>query len=129
MNHTVTWFEIPVNDMARAKLFYSNLLDADLIEENMSMPDGSEFKAAVIAAPDNCVTGMLINGKGYSPSDDSAVIYLNGGKDIEVRLAAALQAGAEPLIPKTAIEDGNKGYFCQFKDTEGNRIGLYSPPQ
>ncbi|MCB1756973.1 MAG: VOC family protein [Gammaproteobacteria bacterium] len=129
MNHVLTWFEIPVADMARAKSFYATLMDLQMRDESMSTPDGSHYDMAILAGEEGCVTGMLIKGKGYNPAVDGAVVYLNGGSDIEARLATALENGAELLLPKTSVDGGSKGYFCQFRDTEGNRVGLYSAPQ
>ena len=128
MNHIVTWFEIPVTDMARAKAFYGNLLDIPMMDESMATPDGSTYDMSILAGGEGNVTGMLVKGKGYSPASDGAVIYLNGGSDIDARLATALSTGGELLMPKTGVDGGEKGYFCQFRDTEGNRVGLYSAP-
>jgi predicted enzyme related to lactoylglutathione lyase len=118
MKNIVTWFEIPVTDMQRAKDFYSAILETGFQDNNM---DG--FKMAIFDHEDPAVSGMLVEAEGYEPSKTGAVIYLNGGDDLSAPLDRAIQNGAEILVPKTAIECG---HFAQFSDSEGNRVGLYS---
>ena len=121
MNHVVTWFEIPVTDMERAKQFYSHVMEVDFKDDEM---DG--FKMSIFNSEENAVSGMLVKGDDYLPSKTGAVIYLNGGADLSVPLDRAVAKGSEVLWPKTAINDGECGYFAQFLDSEGNRVGLYS---
>jgi predicted enzyme related to lactoylglutathione lyase len=121
MKNIVTWFEIPVTDMQRAKDFYSKVMQIGFKDDDM---DG--FKMAIFDHEDTAVSGMLVQAEGYEPSKTGAVIYLNGGEDLSVPLERAVQNGAEILVPKTAINDGECGYFAQFSDSEGNQVGLYS---
>ncbi|MCK5917036.1 MAG: VOC family protein [Cocleimonas sp.] len=121
MKNIVTWFEIPVTDMQRAKEFYSAVLKTGFKDDNM---DG--FKMAIFDHEDPAVSGMLVQAEGYEPSKTGAVIYLNGGDDLSIPLNRAVENGAEILVPKTAINDGECGHFAQFSDSEGNRVGLYS---
>ena len=119
MSKVAVWFEIPVTDMARAKQFYSNVTQSTFQDENMhgmkmSMFEGSET--------DTC--GMLVEANGYVPSATGQVIYF-GADDLTTILDRAIEQGSEVLVPKTHIGEG-KGYFAQFLDSEGNRIGLYS---
>lgn len=118
MNNVANWFEIPVTDMARAKSFYQKVMQTSFKDDEM---DG--FQMAIFDAEEGAVSGMLVLGEHYQPSQTGAVIYLNGGKDLSFPLARALEQGGKTLVPKTAIECG---YFAQFLDSEGNRIGLYS---
>ena len=62
---------------------------------------------------------------GLAASADGTVLYLNGGDDLQVSLNRVEGAGGHVLIPKTLISP-EVGYFAQFLDTEGNRVGLYS---
>ncbi len=121
MKNIVTWFEIPVTDMQRAKDFYSAVMETGFEDNNM---DG--FKMAIFDHENPAVSGMLVEAEGYEPSKTGAVIYLNGGDDLSTPLDRAVQNGAEILVPKTAINEGECGYFAQFSDSEGNRVGLYS---
>lgn len=123
MNHNIaTWFELPVTDMPRAKNFYRNVLQAEFKDQEM---DG--FQMAIIDAEPGAVSGMLVLGEAYQPSQTGAVVYFNGGGDLSAPLERAVQQGGSVLLPKTPIHDGECGYFALFLDCEGNRVGLYSP--
>lgn len=119
--HVVTWFEIPAADLARAVRFYETVFATTLNQE----PCPSGMKMAVFPAEGEAVKGCLIEHESYKPSADGTIVYLNGGGDLSVPLARAEQAGATIVIPKTLITP-EIGYFAQFIDSEGNRIGLYS---
>lgn len=120
MKNIITWFEIPVTDMERAKIFYSAVMETGFEDNEMN-----GFKMAIFDFEEPAVSGMLIKAEGYEPSKTGAVIYLDGGDDLSAPLDRAVQNGAEILVPKTAT-NGECGYFAQFSDSEGNRVGLYS---
>ncbi|TQV72328.1 VOC family protein [Aliikangiella marina] len=121
MDHMVTWSELPVNDMERAMKFYKDILNVEFKREDMS---GYDY--AMFATDEDLVSGALVAGEGYSPSAQGTVIYLNGGDDISEPLSKITKLGNQVVVPKTAIQDGAGGYFAQFIDSEGNRVGLYS---
>ncbi len=121
MNHIATWFEIPVKDMLRAKSFYQSVFNASLKDNEM---DG--YLMAMFEHEEKAVSGMLVQGKEYEPSKTGAVVYFNGGDDLSEPLSRVTESGGDVVIPKTAIEEGCDGYYAQFLDSEGNRVGLYS---
>jgi len=118
MKNIANWFEIPVTDMTRAKLFYKNVMQTSFNDNEM---DG--YLMAIFDAEEGAVSGMLVLGEDYQPSQTGAVIYLNGGDDLSASLERAVEQGGKINIPKTFIKCG---YYAQFMDSEGNRIGLYS---
>jgi predicted enzyme related to lactoylglutathione lyase len=123
MNTNVaTWFEIPVTDMQRAKNFYQTMLATTFKDEEMNA-----YQLAIFAGDEGVVSGMLVLGEHYQPSQTGAVVYFNGGEDLSVPLDRALQNGGSLLLPKTPIHEGDCGYFALLLDSEGNRVGLYSP--
>ncbi len=122
MNHVLTWCEIPVTDMNRAKKFYADMLGVEFIEEDMGPIKMAMFKTQ---SPEE-ISGALVQGEGYEPNKTGSVAYLSGGDDLAPALKRASKQGAEVLFPKTAINDGEGGYWAQLTDCEGNRIGLYS---
>ncbi len=128
MTDVATWFEIPVTDMPRAKQFYTNIMQTSFEDDEMKMPDGSPFLMAVFNHQQGSVSGMLVKGTEYQPSATGAVIYLNGGKELNTILERVKEQNGKVIVPKMPIEDGAKGWFAQFLDSEGNRVGLYSPP-
>lgn len=121
-DNVVTWFDPPVLDLARAKQFYGEVLGARFKDEEMNGLQMAIFEAAAGAA-----SGMLVLSECYQPNASGAVIYFNGGEDLSQPLARAEQLGAQVVAPKTAIKEGACGYFALFIDSEGNRVGLYSP--
>jgi len=121
MNNVASWFEIPVTDMQRAKDFYQNVLQTTFKDEAMG-----GYQLAIFEAEEGAVSGMLMQGEHYQPSQTGAVVYLNAGEDLSIPLARAIQHGGSVLMPKTPIHDGDCGYFALFLDSEGNRVGLHS---
>lgn len=114
------WFEIPTTDLNRAKAFYDSILGTKL-----KLEDSGLGKMAVFPTEMPNVTGALVNAEGYRPSADGMVIYLNLREDLTKALDRVEAAGGKVLLGKTQLPD-NVGYFAQFNDTEGNRVGLFS---
>lgn len=121
-NHLATWFELPAADLGRAQDFYRNVLNSTFKLEEMS-----DMNLAIFEAEEGAVSGMLVQGQCYQPSATGAVVYFNGGADLNEPLAKVEASGGRLLVPKTPIHDGDCGYFALFIDSEGNRVGLYSP--
>jgi predicted enzyme related to lactoylglutathione lyase len=121
MKNAVNWFEIPVKNFDKAQKFYESILDAKLeVVEAMGM------KMAFFPADleKGAVGGGIIEGKGYEPSTNGTLVYLNGGDDLSVSLSKVEMAGGKILMPKTSI--GENGFMAHFTDTEGNKIALHS---
>lgn len=118
MQNAITWFEIPVHDMARAMRFYNTVLDIQL--EPM---EGMGAKNAFFPYH-NGVGGSLTQAEGYVPDAHGPVIYLNAGDDLTPALARVEAAGGKVSMPKMSI--GENGFIAFLIDSEGNRIGLHS---
>jgi len=118
--NVVGWFEIPVNDMARAKKFYNAVFGHELIDMNMPNMEMAAFPW-VDDAPNS--GGGLVKSQGYEPSVTGTVVYFSC-EDASVELVKAVKSGGKVLVPKTSI--GEYGFIALFIDTEGNRIGLHS---
>ncbi|MGH2538289.1 MAG: VOC family protein [Candidatus Promineifilaceae bacterium] len=122
MDHAINWFEIPVVDMQRAGRFYRTVLGVEL---NETPAAGSGYEMAMLPGERGVVSGALVKGEGYTPSQEGVVVYLNGGDDLGVLLDRVEAAGGQVALPKTEIGEDD-GFFAYFIDTEGNRIGLHS---
>jgi uncharacterized protein len=118
-SNAVTWFELPVADMTRARSFYETLLNAPLQE----FP-GEEPCFIFPAEPDG-VAGSLIERKGMKPAAEGTMVYLNVDGKLDATLERAKNLGAKLLVPRTAIP-GGFGYFACLLDSEGNHFGLHS---
>jgi hypothetical protein len=120
MKNAINWFEIPVTNFDRAKKFYENIMGATM--EKMDSPG---YLMAFFPAQDQGVSGAIIQGEGYIPSDKGALVYLNGGEDLNDVLSKVEKAGGKVILPKKLINE-QYGYFAIFHDTEGNKIALHS---
>lgn len=120
MTNFITWFEIPVTDFTRAQKFYSDIFDITIEKTEMG-----EYLMGFFPGEIGGVTGSLIFGKGYMPSESGVLVYLNGGENLNYVLSKVSDAGGKVVVPKTLIRD-DVGYFAIFNDTEGNKIALHS---
>jgi predicted enzyme related to lactoylglutathione lyase len=114
------WFEIPVRDFARARRFYEALLGVTLREERMG-PSHMGIFPSQTQATGGCICAM----DGYAPSETGTVVYLTTLGDVQQHLERVSGLGGGVLVPKTALPDG-MGFYAQIRDSEGNRVGLYS---
>lgn len=118
--NAVNWFEIPVNEMSRAKKFYETVFSLEL--SMLPMPD-VEMAAFPMNEGGEHSTGALIKCEGYVPSKLGTMVYFTCD-DVQINLDIAVKAGGKVLNPKTAI--GEHGFIAHIEDSEGNRIGLHS---
>ena len=119
-DNVAVWFEIPAANFDRAVGFYEQVFETKLTREKMA---GSELAVFPYQRPGT--SGCVIRGEGYKPGGDGAVVYLHSKVDLDVPLSRAARAGGKVATPKTALPEG-MGFFAQFVDTEGNRVGLHS---
>lgn len=122
MKNAISWFEIPVTDISRAKKFYDTVLEIEIQE--MDMP-GMKYGMFPYDRDNNGVGGGLVQMEGVSPSAEGLTLYLNGGNDLTAPLGRVEAAGGKIIQPKTDI--GENGFMAMFIDTEGNRLALHSP--
>jgi uncharacterized protein len=117
--NTISWFEIPATNFARAQAFYGAVLGRTI--EPMVM---GPITMGFLSSDPNAVGGAIVHGEG-APSKQGTMVYLNGGDDLAPMLARVESAGGSIAVPKTEI--GNDfGFFAHFIDTEGNKVGLHS---
>ena len=120
MNHNpVCWFEIYVQDMARAKRFYESVFQVTLEKLN------TEFE--MWGFPSNMESygscGSLVKMEGVSSGGNSTIVYFSCA-DCAVEAARVKEAGGQIHKEKTSI--GQYGFMVLAVDTEGNKIGLHS---
>ena len=126
MNTPICWFEIPVADLDRATRFYQDILATQLRPENCG-----GHAMAIFPYAEGQPSGALIAAPQLQPSAQGTLIYLNGGADLNTVLARIPAAGGRIDMEKTDLgqsPDGKAiGHIALFIDSEGNRVGLYSP--
>jgi predicted enzyme related to lactoylglutathione lyase len=120
MAHAINWFEIPAKNLDRAKAFYEAVLGIEMITP---FPD---MKYALFPADmqNGEIGGGLLEEEGYEPSQQGALIYLNGGDDLDTPLGKVEAAGGKIIMSKTSIAPN--GFMGRFIDTEGNRVAFHS---
>lgn len=121
----ITWFEIPVSDIDRAKKFYETILDIEMVKKT----DGNDeavffpFNPNVIQATSGRVTGVLSKTDRNSPSGNGTVVYINASPSIQNVLDKVEPAGGKIIAPKTKIP---AGIIAIIIDSEGNKVGLHA---
>jgi uncharacterized protein len=116
----VTWFEIPVSDMYRAKTFYEFVFDLALEIHEVGFLLMAWFP---MEDKGTGATGALVQAASYTPAREGVLIYFSV-EDIDATLKKVNEKGGALLQPKTGI--GEYGFIGYFLDSEGNRIGLHS---
>ena len=122
----VVHFEIPADDLDRAKNFYSSVFGWKL--DTMPMPGGGEYTSVVTTAVDE-QTQMptepgAINGGMFKRDENLTSPVLTIDVDaIDDALAQVESSGGTVVAPRVAIE--GMGAFAYFKDPEGNIVGLW----
>ncbi len=116
----VNWFEIPVNELDRAKKFYESALGIQMQIQEMG-PLKMAWFPMLEGKPG--ATGTLVKANGYTPSHQGSLVYFSVG-DIESTLKKIESQGGKTLNPKTSI--GKFGFVAHFEDCEGNRVALHS---
>lgn len=120
MANPVTWFEIPVSDIVRAKNFYEASFGYSLKLEEFGSSKMAHFPMEENST--NC-SGSLVQQKDFLPSSQGTLIYFSVA-DIEGVLKKVEKNGGKCLENKKSI--GQYGYIGIFMDTEGNTIALHS---
>jgi hypothetical protein len=120
-NNMIGWFEIPVNNMDRAKIFYESVFKVNISVHDFGgvlmgwFPD----RGNVIGAQ-----GTLIKEDTYIPSKEGTLVYFICD-DVQNELDRIELAGGKIYKPKTQISPEH-GFMAAFIDSEGNRIALHS---
>lgn len=123
MNNTrnaVGWFEIYVQDLARAKAFYETTFEVEL--DALPSPVIKMYAFPLLPDKPGC-PGALVKMEGFEPGGNSTIIYFSC-VDCAVEAARAAQSGGTIFKEKFSI--GGYGFISLVTDTEGNLIGLHS---
>jgi len=116
----IRWFEIYVQDMARARTFYESVFLLKL--EKLDSPD-MEMYFFPMQGDRPGASGSLVCMKGVPSGGNSTLVYF-GCEDCAVEAARVASAGGSLHRDKFAI--GQYGFIALAVDTEGNMIGLHS---
>ncbi|WP_452220429.1 VOC family protein [Lacinutrix salivirga] len=116
----VSWFEIPVQDMERAKVFYETVFEVKI---NVQDFDTTLMGWFPFENPSGA-SGSLVKQESYIPSQEGTLVYF-GSEDVQIELNRIAALKGKILQEKTQISPEH-GYMALFIDSEGNRIALHS---
>jgi len=115
----IGFFDIPADDVNRAKQFYTALLGWS-VEPAADFPDPAQERQIVITgAPEE---GTVNTGGIYKRHGVNQIMPFVLVSDLAAVLARVEQMGGTLVMPLTGIRE--VGLFAVMKDTEGNLLGL-----
>ena len=119
----VGWFEIYVDDLARAKTFYETVFDVKL--ESIGDPNDSSIQ--MLAFPSDMekygAAGALVKMEHVLAGGGGTLVYFSCD-DCAIEASKVKAAGGSIQRPKMPI--GEYGFISLVADSEGNMIGLHS---
>ena len=122
--NNVVWFELPVTNLDRATSFYESVFGTKLATD-ARFPELAIFPRRHEQASTGALAVTHDPKHDGRPSTDGAVIYLNCDGDMDGVLKRAKAAGGE-LLQEVAQLPGGMGWIAQFRDLDGNRVGLHA---
>ena len=121
-SNPVNWFEIYVQEMARARKFYEAVLGLTLTRLESPIP-GMELWSFPMEQGAPGAAGALVRMEGKDPGGGGTLVYFSCA-DCSVEAARAAANGGQVFREKFSI--GQYGFIALVCDTEGNMIGLHS---
>jgi predicted enzyme related to lactoylglutathione lyase len=119
VRHAVSWFELPVTDLERAVASYTTILGTPLAA--IAEADGRRY--AMFPA-EGGVGGAIVQGEGYVPSAEGALLFLNAGDALQPVVGRVEAAGGRVVVPH--LEMGDWGVAAFIVDSEGNKVALHA---
>lgn len=122
----ICWFEIYVENIERAKKFYSDVLGTQFTDAEQAPGDApGDMKMSFFSNPENQgVNGALIEMPGAKGDGGLNTMVYFPCMDCAVEAARVEAAGGKVKDAKMNI--GEFGFCSICMDTEGNFFGLYS---
>ena len=120
MRNPVGWFEIYVDDMARARVFYETVFQVTLQPLDNEGPEMLAFPSSM---EHYGAGGALVHIDGYPAGRNSTLVYFSCD-DCAVEEARVSATSGRVHRSKWSI--GDYGYVSLVVDSEGNMLGLHS---
>ncbi|HWP91424.1 MAG TPA: VOC family protein [Thermodesulfobacteriota bacterium] len=122
----VVHFEIPVDDLARAKKFYSSIFSWEIVD--WPMPGGIIYTGVRTVPVDEKTfipkePGAINGGMTKRSKEVPAPIITVSVSSIDEYVKKVEAAGGKAVMPKGEVPD--MGFYAYVVDTEGNVIGLW----
>jgi len=119
MPNAIMHFEIPADDVERAKTFYKKVFGWKF-ESYPTSPGEDEYFMVMAKDGENGINGGLMKRKMPGQPFANYVTV----DSIDQMLSAAQASGARTALPKQEI-GGGMGWIAAFLDPENNLIGLH----
>jgi predicted enzyme related to lactoylglutathione lyase len=119
----VTWFEIYVKDMERAKAFYEKTLGLKLQKLETPAKEITEMWSFPMGKDSYGATGALVKMADGPTGVGGTMVYFEC-QDCAVEAKKVRENGGKIMKDKFAI--GQHGFIALGNDSEGNMIGLHS---
>lgn len=122
----VGWFEIYVQDMAKAQTFYEAVLGISMTE--LPNPSDEPLKMVMFSNDENAMTqtgamGAIVEMEGCPSGGNSTIVYFIT-EDCSVEESRVAAAGGGVFKSKMSI--GEHGFISLCTDPDGNMFGLHS---
>ena len=117
----VGWFEIYVDDLARAKAFYEAVFDTTTQE--LEGGDDLQMLAFPMDNEARGCAGALVHMNGMSAGGNTTIVYFMSD-DCAVEAGRVSANGGRIFKDKFSI--GEYGFIALAYDTEGNMFGIHS---
>lgn len=122
----VGWFEIYVQDIGKAQVFYETVLGITMSELPNTIED--PLKMVAFSSGENSMTqtgatGALVHMPGFPSGGNSTIVYFIT-EDCAVEESRVVEAGGR--IFKTKFSIGPHGFISLCNDLDGNMFGLHS---
>ena len=125
MSGEVVHFEIPSDDLERARRFYSRTFGWRMRpapDVDYTVVVTSRARAARRGRPRSIDGGLLLR---QAPVRGPTITIRVD--DIDAAVPKIRKNGGRLVEPKSPIGDGSGGFAAYFEDPEGNVIGLFEP--
>jgi predicted enzyme related to lactoylglutathione lyase len=114
---TIVHFDLPAEDLERAKNFYSSLFGWNF----ELVPGGTDYYLISTATEDG--SQGIGGGMGKRGMPDQKITSYIGVSSVNSCLVDVVRLGGKVLLPKTVVQ--KFGYLAVCEDTEGNTFGLW----
>jgi uncharacterized protein len=119
---TFVHFDLPADDIGRAKAFYGSLFGW-----SFQKAEGVPMEYHMIATTALDGSPGIAGGMGSRGAPDQQIMNYVGVPSVATYLDRVVQLGGTVVMPRTPIPGVGSLAICQ--DTEGNRFGLVDDDQ
>ena len=119
-SNPVRWFEIYVQDIARARAFYETVFDTKLTRLNSPV---IEMWAFPPVKDQTGSSGALVANPAVPSGGNSTLVYFACD---DCAVEGARVAGAGGRLHREKMSIGEYGFVALAVDTDGNMFGLHS---